>query len=189
MICAYSSYRGRAAGPRAERVDVVRDETGHRGHGRRITRGVEWGPHLPGREEPVALGNDRPKELGVGVRVFLAGVRVGAVHHFARVDGHRPPLGPGGVRGNGVAEVPTNHALEGGHFAGTVQVAEQVVERTVLEHRDDDVVEPVGCVRVGHSFPSVDGRRWAPRPAPGAPSVRLSPSPGVCRQPRNAGRR
>jgi hypothetical protein len=49
-------------------------------------------------------------------------------------------LGPLGDR---VAEVLADHPLERLHLTRLVQAPEQVVERAVLEHDHDDVVESV----------------------------------------------
>jgi hypothetical protein len=74
-------------------------------------------------------------------------VRCHPVRHDARVGA---VLGP---RRNRVAQVLVEHTLEGGHLARLVQAAEQVVERPVLEHHHNDVVQRVlGSERHRASF-------------------------------------
>jgi hypothetical protein len=48
-----------------------------------------------------------------------------------------------GPRRNGIGQALSDHALEAWDFSGLVEPTEQVVERTVLEYHEDDMVQGI----------------------------------------------
>src|ERR1700683_4710449 len=99
---------------------------------------------VTGRDPGFARRVDQPEQLGVDVLVLLAGVRARRVHARSHPVRHGRPAGSvGGPVRDGVAELAAGHALERGHLARLVKAAEQVVERAVLKHDRDDVIERV----------------------------------------------
>lgn len=56
-------------------------------------------------------------------------------------------FGPAGDR---VAQLLAEHALEGGHLTRLVQPTQQVVERAVLEHDHNDVIQSSQSVGIDH---------------------------------------
>src|SRR6185312_17096755 len=50
-----------------------------------------------------------------------------------------------------VGEAAAHHALEGRDLARRIEIAEHIVEGTVLEHDHDDMVQATLRVRSGHS--------------------------------------
>jgi hypothetical protein len=142
--------RGRPALLGRERADVIGHEPVHGRPlgliGRRVVRGDDVRGHHP------AVGGrvDQPEQLGVDVLVLLAGIGRRGVHVGRDPVRDRP--GRPGDRVHGpvrdrIGQVQAGDALEGRDFARLVQAAEQVVERAVLEHDHDDVIE--GVARVG----------------------------------------
>ena len=142
---------GRPAHLGHERADVIGDEPVH---GRRLTR-IGWrvirGHYVLGQHPPVGWRVDQPEQLGVDVLVLLPGVgrrdvhaRRGPVRYQLRgCPGHR-------VRGpfrDRVGQAQSRHAREGRYLTRLVQAAEEVVERAVLEHDHDHVIDGVAPVR------------------------------------------
>ena len=128
-----------AADLAGEGADVVGDEAVHRRLGPRRRDVPRRGHGLADLEAVVLV--ERVVELGVGVEVLLARVRVRRVHVVGDRVGHDLALGAVlGPLGDRVAEVLADHALERLAVLGSVQVTEEVVERAVLEQDQDDMV-------------------------------------------------
>jgi hypothetical protein len=90
--------------------------------------GAFQGAVTPPRIEAVVLV-PRSEELGVGVEVFLARVRVRGIHVRGDPVGNRLPLGTVfRPRGERVAEILADHALERLAILGPIQSAEDIVE-------------------------------------------------------------
>ena len=103
------------------------------------------------------------EHLGVGMEVLLARIGVGSVEVLGLAVDHpaaavrRLVLCP---LGDGVREVLADDALEGLAVLGPVEMAEHVVQRTVLKQHQDDMVHGVGLGVLGHGnpFSGVKGR-------------------------------
>ena len=126
-----------------EGADVVGDEAIHRG-----LLAIRWcvirRDHLSGVLEAVGRV-EHVEQLGVGVLILLPGIGIWRIHVSGNPIRHCAEfgtmLGPSRDR---VAQVPAQDPFERIDLAGLVQVAEQVVERAVLEEHEDHVIH---CVR------------------------------------------
>ena len=128
---------------RGEGADVIGDETVH---GRRLFGfGGVVRRHNVGTEfESVGLVKD-VVQLHVRMRIFLASVRIGAVHIGGDGEGDAPPLRSVlGPWGNRVGKFLAEHAVELDVVLGAVEAAQQVVERTVFENHQNDVIHGIG---------------------------------------------
>ena len=92
-----------------------------------------------------------PEQLGVDVRILLARIRVRRVHVAgdAVVD-HLLVQGLPRQRRDRVRELLADNALERCHLTRFVQTAEQIVERPILEHQHNDMVDRGARVVSGH---------------------------------------
>jgi hypothetical protein len=152
---------GLAAHLRHERTDVVGDKAIHGG----LRTGCR---HVPRRRHglahlPLVVLVKGVEHLGVGMEVLLARIGVGSVEVLGLAVDHpaaavrRLVLCP---LGDGVREVLADDALEGLAVLGPVEMAEHVVQRTVLKQHQDDMVHGVGLGVLGHGnpFSGVKGR-------------------------------
>ena len=96
---------------------------------------------------------EEPEQLGVDVREFLARVGVRRVHVGRHAVGDDPvrrlvfrPLR------HRVRQLLADDALERGDLSRFVQTTQQVVERPVLEHHHDHVVQGVLAGRAAHQY-------------------------------------
>ena len=124
-----------------ERVAVIPNEALHRR--RRARRGRVVGRlHFRRRLELVRGRIDEAEELGVDARVRFARIRVRVLHigvgPRARARGDRR-VTVVDERGHGIGEGAVGEPVEA--LAGGVDVAQQVVERAVLEHHHHQVIE------------------------------------------------
>jgi hypothetical protein len=113
----------------------------------------------------VARRIDGPEDLSVDVLVLLARVRVRRVHVLCDPVRNRTPVGAV-LRpfGNRVAEILADDPLKRLHLPGLVELPEQIVERSVLEHDHDDMVERNSAVRRGHgALPAVEPKLRGPQ--------------------------
>ena len=132
----------RTASLRMEGVDVVVHESGHRRRRRCLGR-VERRPHLRHLRVGIACRIDGAEQLRVHVGVVLARVGPRAAHHLVggpvvRVGFDAPAFEVG------VGERPfiePGERLPRRNPRFRVQIAEQVVERPILEHHHDQVIE------------------------------------------------
>ena len=131
-----------------EHADVVGEEPVHGGLLGRVVRRVEGLLRL--KNAAVALIED-PEQLGVDVRQLLTRIGPRGVHRRRYAVRHDRPvpsvLGPLRDR---VAEVLADHPLERLHLTRLVQPTKQVVERAVLEHDHDHMVQSVGSIGARH---------------------------------------
>ena len=138
----------------SERRDVVGHEPIHR-------RGCTRSRSIPRRRgcfsdlEPVLVVDD-VEQLGVGVEVLLARVRIRRVHiggdRIRNIPSVSAVLGPVGDR---VAQVLADYPLKVLAVLRAVEVSEDIVERAVLEEHQHDVVEGVGRVKRRHQLRSL----------------------------------
>ena len=148
---------GLAAHLGSEAADVVGDVAVHRRHLPR-RRGVVRRGDLRAELEPVLLVLDA-EQLGVGVRVLLAGVGIGAVH----VGGYRVRhhLAVGTVFSpfrDRVGQVLAEHAVEGLAVTRPVQAAKHIIERPVLEQHHDQMIQRVIPAPSRHPRPRISRR-------------------------------
>jgi hypothetical protein len=165
-------------------VDVVLQESAH-GGGQVRGWGVERRLEIGDAVMRVRGRVDRAEQLGVDERVLLARVGIGAAHHLVG----RPAVGV--RRDLEAVDRPIRQILARDpvevltgrhrHRAVGVEVAQQVVERPVLEHDDHEVVEPgaVGAVRdARHGRAQRCGRGMPCGRHPARPGRRADPETG-----------
>ena len=128
-------------------ADEVGDEAVHR---RRLTVARLVDGLLRLELEAVLLIED-PEQLRVDVRKLLTRIGIRRVHICRHPVGDDPVLRPVlcPIRDR-VRQLLSDHALERRDLPRLVQAAQQVVERPVLEHDDDDVIQRVLSARRAH---------------------------------------
>src|SRR5450755_499050 len=135
-----------------EGADVVGDETVHARHRPGLGRVPRCGDLL-GDLEAVVLVKD-VEQLGVGMEVLLARVRVRGIH--VRSDRVRDRLALGtllGPPGDRVAQTLTDDTLEGLTILWAIQMAQKIVERPVLEQDENNMVHRMTSIN-RHRDPS-----------------------------------
>lgn len=130
-----------------EHADVVRNEPvhGRLGSSRRHVEGL-----FRGHQAAIAIV-EHIEQLRVHMGQLFTRVRVRSVHGRGESVGNEALAGILGPPWNRVRQVLAEDSLERLDLTGLVEPAEQVVEGTVLEHQDHDVVECVRCCRSGHA--------------------------------------
>src|SRR5215218_4782320 len=92
----------------------------------------------------IVFGVHGPEELRADMRILLAGVRIRVIH--LEPGPHRDNLAVRvrSVRRNRVRQIFSSHAVEalpGRHVTRCVEMAEQIVERSIFKHQNDHVIE------------------------------------------------